>query len=162
MAAKECISAEGFHLRASGARCNGHLGIVLHEPCRNVPLQAVNGHCLGCGYRLAWILIRGKRYPSKWKQWTSRRYDRKYGKMSRKTLLFVGLLLFSATIAFAGGQTVISNYAAAQRDFFWTKLYLSGGSDFSCNVHFNTGQRLTIEHVYAAGWIATHHGGGQS
>jgi hypothetical protein len=27
----------------------------------NTPLQAVNGHCLGCGYRLAWIVIRGKR-----------------------------------------------------------------------------------------------------
>ena len=26
----------------------------------NVPLQAVNGHCLGCGYRMSWIVIRGK------------------------------------------------------------------------------------------------------
>jgi hypothetical protein len=42
-------------------RCNGYVGIVLHEPGRNTPLQAVNGHCLGCGYRLAWIVIRGKR-----------------------------------------------------------------------------------------------------
>jgi hypothetical protein len=24
-------------------------------------LQAINGHCLECGYRLAWILVRGKR-----------------------------------------------------------------------------------------------------
>src|SRR5258705_7197315 len=45
-------------------RSNGYLGIVLRETGRNVPLQAVNGHCLGCGYRLAWIVIRGKRYPS--------------------------------------------------------------------------------------------------
>ena len=78
--------------------------------------------------------------------------------MSTKMLLFVGLFLFSATIAFAGGQTVIPNYATAQRDFFWTKLYPSGGSDLYCNVHFTTGQRLTVEHVYAADWIATHHG----
>jgi len=41
-------------------RCDGYLGIVLREPGRNTPLQAVNGHCLQCGYRLAWIVIRGK------------------------------------------------------------------------------------------------------
>jgi len=28
---------------------------------RNTRLQAVNGHRLGCGHRLAWIVIRGKR-----------------------------------------------------------------------------------------------------
>ena len=37
------------------------VGIVMREPGRNTRLQAVNGHCLGCGYRLAWIVIRGKR-----------------------------------------------------------------------------------------------------
>ena len=42
-------------------RCDGYLGIVLREPGRNMPVQAVNGHCLGCGYRLAWLVIRGKR-----------------------------------------------------------------------------------------------------
>jgi hypothetical protein len=41
-------------------RCNGYLGIVLCEPGRNVPVRAVNGHCLKCDYRLAWIVIRGK------------------------------------------------------------------------------------------------------
>ena len=41
-------------------RCNGYLGIVLREPGRNVPVRAVNGHCLKCNYRLAWIVIRGK------------------------------------------------------------------------------------------------------
>ena len=34
-------------------RCAGYLGIVLREPGRNTPLQAVNGHCLKCDYRLA-------------------------------------------------------------------------------------------------------------
>jgi hypothetical protein len=29
-------------------RCNGYVGIVLREPGRNTPLQAVNGKCLGC------------------------------------------------------------------------------------------------------------------
>ena len=41
-------------------RCNGYLGIVLREPGRNAPVRAVNGHCLKCGYRLAWIVIKGK------------------------------------------------------------------------------------------------------
>jgi hypothetical protein len=40
-------------------RCNGYLGIVLREPGRNTPLRAVNGHCLKCGHRLAWIVIKG-------------------------------------------------------------------------------------------------------
>ena len=39
--------------------CKGYLGIVLREPGRNTPLQAINGHCLKCGYRLDWIVIRG-------------------------------------------------------------------------------------------------------
>jgi hypothetical protein len=41
-------------------RCNGYLGIVLREPGRNMPIRAVNGHCLKCDYRLAWIVIKGK------------------------------------------------------------------------------------------------------
>lgn len=48
------------YLYRSCPRCNGYLGIVLREPGRNVPLQAVNGHCLGCGYRMSWIVIQGK------------------------------------------------------------------------------------------------------
>jgi hypothetical protein len=47
------------YLARSCPRCNGYLGIVLREPGRNVPLQAVNGHCLRCDYRMAWIVIRG-------------------------------------------------------------------------------------------------------
>jgi hypothetical protein len=49
------------YLYRSCPRCNGYLGIVLREPGRSTPLQPVNGQCLGCGYRLAWIVIRGKR-----------------------------------------------------------------------------------------------------
>ena len=48
------------YLARSCPRCNGYLGIVLREPGRNVPLQAVNGHCLRCDYRMAWIVIRGR------------------------------------------------------------------------------------------------------
>jgi hypothetical protein len=35
-------------------KCNGYLGIV-------VPVQAINGRSLKCGYRLVWVLVRGKR-----------------------------------------------------------------------------------------------------
>jgi hypothetical protein len=48
------------YLYRSCPRCNGYLGIVLREPGRNTPIQAVNGHCLDCGYRMSWIVIRGK------------------------------------------------------------------------------------------------------
>ena len=48
------------YLARACPRCNGYLGIVLREPGRNTPLRAINGHSLKCGYRLAWILVRGK------------------------------------------------------------------------------------------------------
>jgi len=45
-------------------RCANYLGIVFREPGRNTPVQVVNGHCLICDYRPAWIVIRGKRGSS--------------------------------------------------------------------------------------------------
>ena len=48
------------YLARSCPKCGGYLGIVLREPGRNTPVRAVNGHCLKCGYRLAWIVIKGK------------------------------------------------------------------------------------------------------
>ena len=44
------------YLARSCPRCNCYVGIVMRDPGRNVPLQAVNGHCLGCGYRMSWIV----------------------------------------------------------------------------------------------------------
>ena len=49
------------YLHRNCPRCNGYVGLLLREPGRNTPLQAVNGQCLGRGYRLAWIVILGKR-----------------------------------------------------------------------------------------------------
>ena len=40
------------YLARSCPKCDGYLGIVLREPGRNVPVRAVNGHCLKCDYRL--------------------------------------------------------------------------------------------------------------
>ena len=52
------------YLARSCPRCNGYLGIVLRESGRTVPLQAVNGHCLACGYRMSWIVIQSKSRPA--------------------------------------------------------------------------------------------------
>ena len=41
-------------------KCNGHLGIVVPERKAELPVQPINGRCLKCGYRLAWVLVRGK------------------------------------------------------------------------------------------------------
>jgi hypothetical protein len=48
------------YLARACPHCNDYLSIIIREPGRNVPLEAVNGHCLGCSYRIAWIVIRGK------------------------------------------------------------------------------------------------------
>ena len=42
-------------------RCNGQVGIIIRQPENPAPLRAVNGRCLECSYRLAWIVIDGKR-----------------------------------------------------------------------------------------------------
>jgi deoxyribonuclease-1 len=73
-------------------------------------------------------------------------------------LLLPVLLLFSAANSCAGGQTMIPDYATAQRQFFWPNLYPKGGRDLYCNVRFTADRRLTIDHVFAADWSATHHG----
>jgi hypothetical protein len=44
------------YLAQTYPRCNGYVGIIMRDPGRNVPLQAVNGHCLDCGYRMSWIV----------------------------------------------------------------------------------------------------------
>ena len=48
------------YLARACPRRNGYVGIVIREPGRNVPIQAVNGRCSRCTYRIAWIVIRGK------------------------------------------------------------------------------------------------------
>ena len=41
-------------------KCNGYLGIVVPEQKAKMHVQAINGRCLKCGYRLAWVLVRSK------------------------------------------------------------------------------------------------------
>ena len=69
-----------------------------------------------------------------------------------KILVLAAVLLLAGAISsLAGGQHIIPDYATAQRNFFWTKLYVKGGRDLYCNVRFLRDQRLTVEHIYAAG-----------
>src|SRR5262249_60343544 len=49
------------HFARSCPRCAGYLGIIMRKPARNISLQAINGRCLQCGYRLAWILVQGRK-----------------------------------------------------------------------------------------------------
>jgi C4-type Zn-finger protein len=35
---------------------------VVPERKAKVPVQAINGRCLKCGYRLAWVVVLGKRF----------------------------------------------------------------------------------------------------
>jgi hypothetical protein len=41
--------AMASYLNRPCPRCKGYLGIVLRESERNMPVRAVNGHCLKCG-----------------------------------------------------------------------------------------------------------------
>lgn len=42
-------------------RSGGHVGITMREPETALRLQAVNGKCVRCSYRLAWIVVKGNR-----------------------------------------------------------------------------------------------------
>jgi hypothetical protein len=67
------------YLHRTCPRCNGYVGIVLREPGRNTPLQAVNGHCLECGYRLAWLMIHSKQVSRTVSLFAWRKTHRKRG-----------------------------------------------------------------------------------
>jgi hypothetical protein len=66
-------------------QCNGYLGIVLREPGRNVPVRAVNVHCLKCDIGLAWIVIKGKQAAAH--QSVRKRYARPKKTLEREALL---------------------------------------------------------------------------
>src|SRR6266403_5898171 len=52
------------YLKRSCPKCNGYLGIVVPERKAKMPVQAINGRCLKCDYRLAWFLVRRKSWLS--------------------------------------------------------------------------------------------------
>jgi hypothetical protein len=94
------------YLSRSCPRCNGYVGIVLGEPARNTPLQPVNGHCLSCGSRLAWIVIRGE----------SSLVRCFYGVKTKHTILFNGIVMAIASFLFFSFEVV-----AQQQD--WLSYY---------------------------------------
>jgi len=49
------------YLARTCPKCNDYLGIVVPKPTPKATVSAINGQCLRCGYRLAWILIVGRR-----------------------------------------------------------------------------------------------------
>ena len=88
---KRTMPAKGYHLSygnvfsSSVPPCKGYLGIVLREPGRNTPVRAVNGHCLKCGSRLAWIVIKGNQAARH--QLQKNRYARPAKTLEREAML---------------------------------------------------------------------------
>ena len=80
------------------------------------------------------------------------------------------VLLLSTAAAAMAGQTEIPNYDTARDDFFWPKLYSTGGFTLYCGGWFANAPRLdgrfparaglNVEHVYPAASIAKHLGCG--
>lgn len=73
----------------------------------------------------------------------------------RHILLITTALLISAT---AIAQDVIQTYEEARDTYFWDVLYKDGGETLYCGQHFTSRSGLNVEHVYPAGWIASHFG----
>jgi len=51
-------------------------------------------------------------------------------------------------------QIVIPNYETARDDYFWPELYPDGAETLYCGIQIPAGIRVTVEHVYAAQWMA--------
>ena len=69
-------------------------------------------------------------------------------------LAFVGFVAVIAASVVAAQQTVISDYEEARDDFFWAQLYADGGETLYCGIPLAHNTNLTVEHVYAAQWMA--------
>ncbi len=73
------------------------------------------------------------------------------------------VLLLSMAAAAMAGQIEIPNYDTARDDFFWPKLYSTGGFTLYCGAWFANAPRLdgrfparaglNVEHVYPASWM---------
>lgn len=73
--------------------------------------------------------------------------------MNRYSLLLGTWLLAGASVSLAE-QTTIEDYEEARDDFFWPLLMVDGGTTLYCNIEFDSQGALTVEHVYAAQWMA--------
>lgn len=71
--------------------------------------------------------------------------------------LFIAALLTAAP-ALTQAQDVIQSYDEARDTYFWDVLYEDGGETLYCGQAFTSRTGLNVEHVYPAGWIASHFG----
>ena len=49
------------YLARACPRCGGYVDVMMRKPEHNIPVQAVNGRCVKCGYRMTWIVVSGGR-----------------------------------------------------------------------------------------------------
>lgn len=63
-------------------------------------------------------------------------------------------LLFMLPACVWAEQTVIDDYEDARDDHFWPELYEDAGQTIYCNIEFDGREGMTVEHVYAAQWMA--------
>ena len=71
------------------------------------------------------------------------------------------ILFLFPIITFAGGQIVISDYEDARENYFWSQLYINTkGESLYCGLNrpFPQAEKESIEHVYAADWMADYFG----
>jgi hypothetical protein len=61
MEGKENPSPMLKYLYRSCPKCDDYIGTVVHEPPEPVEEIPVKSTCLGCGYRLPWKVVLGKR-----------------------------------------------------------------------------------------------------
>lgn len=73
----------------------------------------------------------------------------------RNALLFAAA---SVTSQAAIGQDLIQTYEEARDTYFWNHVYEDGGETLYCGQAFVSRLGLNVEHVYPAGWIASHYG----
>jgi len=71
--------------------------------------------------------------------------------MRKLGLTCAGLLL---AITAQAQQIVIPDYETARDKYFWPELYANGGETLYCGIPFTRRTGLTVEHVYAAQWMA--------
>ena len=49
------------YLAKACPQCGGYLGITMRGPLKRAPIKAINGYCVRCDYRMAWLVLDGKR-----------------------------------------------------------------------------------------------------
>ena len=59
----ECLPSQESEWQSTSNAPVPSVPAIWESCCPNRIVQAINGRCLKCGYRLAWVLVRGKTLP---------------------------------------------------------------------------------------------------